>query len=59
VIPAQAPPPTDPRGRGLIIISRLADDVDLRSAGLGTEISAGFLRANAGAEPDAIARRAA
>jgi anti-sigma regulatory factor (Ser/Thr protein kinase) len=59
VIPAEAPPATNPRGRGLIIISRLADDVDLRAAGLGTEISAGFLRANAGADPGEIVPRAA
>ena len=59
VIPAVAPPPTSPRGRGLLIISRLADDVDLRSAGHGTQISAGFLRANAaGAEPQPVRRAA-
>jgi len=59
VIPRVAPPPTHTRGRGLLIISRLADDVDLRSSGLGTRISAGFLRANAAdAEPQAIRRAA-
>jgi serine/threonine-protein kinase RsbW len=58
VIPAVAPPPTSPRGRGLLIISRLADEVDLRSAGLGTQISAGFLRAGAAAEPQAVRRAA-
>jgi anti-sigma regulatory factor (Ser/Thr protein kinase) len=54
-----APPPTQPRGRGLLIISRLADDVDLRSAGNGTRISAGFLRANAADAGQQPIRRAA
>ncbi|MGE0026660.1 MAG: ATP-binding protein [Thermoleophilia bacterium] len=59
VIPEVAPPSTHTRGRGLLIISRLADDVDLRSAGLGTQISAGFLRATAvAAEPQAIRKAA-
>ncbi|HMO00601.1 MAG TPA: ATP-binding protein [Miltoncostaeaceae bacterium] len=59
VIPEVAPPPTDTRGRGLLIISRLADDVDLRPAGLGTQICAGFLRGTAAAaEPRAIRRAA-
>ena len=58
-IPAVPPPSTEPRGRGLLIISRLADDVDLRSAGLGTQLSAGFLRATAAdAGPHAIRRAA-
>jgi anti-sigma regulatory factor (Ser/Thr protein kinase) len=59
VIPDVAPPPTHPRGRGLLIISRLADDVDLRSAGLGTQISAGFLRATGDAVEPQQVRRAA
>ena len=59
VIPDVAPPPSDTRGRGLLIISRLADDVDLRSAGLGTQISAGFLRATADAVEPEQTRRAA
>ena len=59
VIPAVAPPPTSPRGRGLLIISRLADDVDLRSAGHGTQLSAGFLRATAAAGDPQPVRRAA
>lgn len=58
-IPHVAPPPTDTRGRGLLIISRLADDVDLRPAGLGTQISAGFLRATAAAAEPQTVRRAA
>ena len=59
VLPEAPPPPTDPRGRGLIIISRLADDFDLRAAGVGTEISAGFLRATASAAEPQPYRRAA
>ncbi|HET6691380.1 MAG TPA: ATP-binding protein [Miltoncostaeaceae bacterium] len=59
VIPEVAPPPTQPRGRGLLIISRLADDVELRSAGVGTQISAGFLRANAADAERQPIRRAA
>ena len=62
VVPRDPPPPSSPRGRGLIIISRLADDFELRSRGAGTEVSAGFLRhateLRAEAEP-ALARRAA
>jgi anti-sigma regulatory factor (Ser/Thr protein kinase) len=59
VIPDEAPPVTSPRGRGLLIISRLADDVDVRAAGLGTQVSAGFLRATAAtAEPVQIRRAA-
>jgi anti-sigma regulatory factor (Ser/Thr protein kinase) len=57
VLPADAPPPTSPRGRGLIIISRLADDFSLRPSGVGTEVAAGFLR-HSPAEPE-ILRKAA
>lgn len=59
VIPVEAPPPHSVRGRGLLIISRLADDVDLRAAGLGTEVRAGFLRATDAAVEALPARRAA
>lgn len=39
------PPPADAeRGRGLLIISRLADDFDLAPAGAGTAVSVSFLR---------------
>ena len=44
-VPDTPPPPTQTRGRGLIIISRLADDFDLRPCGDGTEVSVGFVRA--------------
>lgn len=44
-VPTAPPPPTATRGRGLIIISRLADDFDLRAHGEGTEVSVGFVRA--------------
>ncbi len=44
-VPAAPPPPTATRGRGLIIISRLADDFELRPHGGGTEVSVGFVRA--------------
>lgn len=57
VIPKRPPPPSSPRGRGLIIISRLADDVDVRAVGTGTVLQAAFLRRTAlAAEP---VRRAA
>ncbi len=60
VIPEHAPPHTSLRGRGLLIISRLADDVEVRAAGLGTQVAAGFLRATAAAaaEPQPIRRAA-
>ena len=64
VLPLDPPPPSSPRGRGLIIISRLADDFGLRPCGNGTEVTAGFLRHAARieisieAEP-VLARRAA
>ena len=51
--PAARSSPPSPRrpparaGAACIIISRLADDVDLRSAARGTQVSAGFLRATA------------
>lgn len=44
VCPDEPPPPTSPRGRGLIIIRRLADDFELAPQGDGTRIAAGFLR---------------
>ena len=45
-VPDAPPPPTATRGRGLIIISRLADDFDLRPLGAGTEVCVGFVRAS-------------
>ena len=64
VLPLDPPPPSSPRGRGLIIISRLADDFDLRVRGGGTEVTAGFLRYPAEIEIEievepVLARRAA
>jgi serine/threonine-protein kinase RsbW len=44
VCPATAPPATSERGRGLLIISRLADDFDVGPAGGGTEVHVGFWR---------------
>ena len=44
-VPSVAPPATATRGRGLIIISRLADEFDLRPCGEGTEVSVVFSRA--------------
>jgi anti-sigma regulatory factor (Ser/Thr protein kinase) len=43
-VPALPPPTTAARGRGLIIISRLADDLTVRPHGRGTEIEMAFLR---------------
>jgi serine/threonine-protein kinase RsbW len=47
VCPSTPPPPTATRGRGLLIISRLADDFELRPSGAGTEASIRFLRERA------------
>jgi anti-sigma regulatory factor (Ser/Thr protein kinase) len=44
VCPADPPPATATRGRGLLIISRLADDFDLRPSGEGTALCVGFWR---------------
>jgi serine/threonine-protein kinase RsbW len=44
VCPDDPPPATSTRGRGLLIISRLADDFSLRRSGGGTEVSVGFWR---------------
>jgi anti-sigma regulatory factor (Ser/Thr protein kinase) len=42
--PISPPPVTAERGRGLLIISRLADDFDVTPAGDGTEVHVGFWR---------------
>jgi anti-sigma regulatory factor (Ser/Thr protein kinase) len=47
VCPDAPPPPTHTRGRGLIIIRRLADDFQLGPAGAGTRLEIGFLRSAA------------
>lgn len=62
IVPDDPPPPSSPRGRGLIIISRLADDFELRECGGGTEVAAGFLRSACDLEVEAepaLVRRAA
>lgn len=51
VCPSAPPPATATRGRGLLIISRLADDFDLRPAGHGTQVSVGFWRSAADERP--------
>jgi anti-sigma regulatory factor (Ser/Thr protein kinase) len=38
------PPPSSDRGRGLIIMSALADRLELRRAGRGTEVRLQFAR---------------
>jgi anti-sigma regulatory factor (Ser/Thr protein kinase) len=43
-LPCDPPPITAERGRGLIIISRLADDFDMTPAGAGTQVIVGFRR---------------
>ena len=43
-LPSDPPPITAERGRGLIIISRLADDFEMAAAGDGTEVHVGFWR---------------
>jgi anti-sigma regulatory factor (Ser/Thr protein kinase) len=42
--PSEPPPITAERGRGLVIISRLADDFEMTPAGTGTEVHVGFWR---------------
>jgi anti-sigma regulatory factor (Ser/Thr protein kinase) len=44
VCPIDPPPVTSERGRGLLIISRLADDFDMGPAGDGTQVHVGFWR---------------
>ena len=43
-LPSDPPPITAERGRGLIIISRLADDFEMAAAGGGTEVQVRFWR---------------
>jgi serine/threonine-protein kinase RsbW len=43
-VPAVSPPPTATRGRGLIIMSRLADHLEVRAHGDGTQVSVLFIR---------------
>ncbi len=43
-VPAVSPPPTATRGRGLIIMSRLADRLEVRAHGDGTQVSVLFIR---------------
>lgn len=62
VCPEEPPPPTSTRGRGLIIIQRLADDFEMRPDGDGTRVEIGFLRTaaeEAEAEVSGKARQAA
>jgi anti-sigma regulatory factor (Ser/Thr protein kinase) len=42
--PSEPPPTSAERGRGLMIISRLADDFEMTPAGAGTEVHVGFWR---------------
>jgi serine/threonine-protein kinase RsbW len=61
VCPSEPPPVTSVRGRGLLIISRLADDFDMGPAGGGTQVHVGFRRHAAPEAPAELAgaRRAA
>lgn len=49
-LPVQPPPATSPHGRGLIIMDRLAEHLELRRAGAGTEVVAAFRAAVAAAQ---------
>jgi anti-sigma regulatory factor (Ser/Thr protein kinase) len=50
-VPSVPPSLTAERGRGLLIMSRIADDFEMTPAGDGTEVHVGFWRhADAGAE---------
>ena len=42
-IPSAPPPPASTRGRGLLIIGRLADEVEITRSGAGTAIVVTFL----------------
>lgn len=42
VLPDAPPPPTSPHGRGLIILERLSEHLELRPVGRGTEVIADF-----------------
>jgi hypothetical protein len=42
------------RGRGLLIISRLADDFDVAPAGDGTEVRVGFWRPSERDDAEAV-----
>lgn len=55
VVPSQPPPPSAIRGRGLIIISRLSDGMELKRCGDGTEVDVSFLRARADEPAHALA----
>lgn len=44
VLPSEPPPPSVHRGRGLVIMARLADDLRLRPVGAGTEVRLLFAR---------------
>ena len=64
VVPSAPPPPSSIRGRGLIIISRLSDDLDLSAHGNGTQVDVSFLRhaspsPAAASAPAAVPARAA
>ncbi|MFP5450409.1 MAG: ATP-binding protein [Thermoleophilia bacterium] len=41
-LPVRRPPATSPHGRGLVIMHRLAEHLELRPAGAGTEVVAAF-----------------
>jgi anti-sigma regulatory factor (Ser/Thr protein kinase) len=52
--PSAPPPTTAVRGRGLLIISRLADDFDVAAAGDGTEVRVGFWRPSERDDAEAV-----
>jgi anti-sigma regulatory factor (Ser/Thr protein kinase) len=54
-LPSGPPPVTAERGRGLLIISRIADDFEMVPAGGGTEVHVGFWRHAAAEEADEVA----
>ncbi len=59
-LPSGPPPVTAERGRGLLIMSRIADDFDVVAAGGGTEVHVGFWRHEAAEEAEmALEARAA
>ena len=54
VVPLEPPPPSAVRGRGLIIISRLSDALEVTPHGGGTQVDVGFLRSRGGDRPHTV-----
>lgn len=58
-VPHAAPSPASPDGRGLLIMMRLSEQLEVRAVDGGTEVHAGFTRGGVSACTGAAARTAA